>query len=172
MKLFFKKNDGQATIEFIFSFSFLLFFLLFFLTVGINLAVGYVVHYAVFKASRTYLTHDNGDTRSSVLSAAKTKALETFNEFAGLNLKGTLEINSPESTPIYEFVGAYYLYNPSIKAVGPFSLGEDYQFLSESFLGKEPSRSECRCQTQLALGGVCLSDMSDEIEVTVYDNGC
>lgn len=166
-------QEGQTTLEFIFSFGFLLFFFLFFLTIGINLATGYVVHYAVFKASRSYLTYDNGNTREAVLTASNQRAKEVFQEFNKLGINGTFVINSPEDTTMpYEFVGARFLYSPSIKSIGPFGLEENYQLLSESFLGKEPSQAECRCQTQQMLGGDCNTDMNDDIEVTVFDNGC
>lgn len=167
-----KKEEGQATLEFIFSFSFLLFFFLFFLTIGINIATGYVVHYAVFKASRAYLTYDNGNTRNAVLTASADHATSIFQSFNNLGLQGKFSINSPEDTSIYEFVGAKYLYSPPIKSIGPFALEDEFQFLSESFLGKEPSRADCKCQTQLMLGGDCLTDMNIDLEVTVYDNGC
>lgn len=164
-------NKGQATIEFIFSFSFLLFFILFFVTVGLNLAIGYVAHFAVFKASRHYLTYDNGLNSSAVLLQAETQANEIFKTFSELNLNGKFEIHSPYDV-IYEYVGAKLLYSPKIRAIGPFSLADDYQFLTESFLGKEPSRADCKCQTQMALGQPCDREIDVREEVTVYDNGC
>lgn len=173
-KLFHRNNSGQATIEFILSFSFLLFFVLFFVTVGINLAVGYVAHFAVFKASRHYLTFDNGSARSTVLTQAAAQAQEVFNTFKELNLQGTFSVHSPESAEgqIYEYVGAKFLYQPRIKSIGPFALPQGYQLLSESFLGKEPTRSECKCQVQIALGQGCETEIAPSIEVTVFDNGC
>ncbi len=173
-KFFLKSHSGQATVEFILSFSFLLFFVLFFVTVGINLAVGYVAHYAVFKASRTYLTFDNGNSRSSVLTQASIRGKEVFDTFKQLNLPGEFSIHSPESPEgqIYEYVGAKFLYQPRVKSIGPFALPEGYQLLSESFLGKEPSRAECRCQVQLALEEGCETEIDNEKEVMVFDNGC
>jgi L1 cell adhesion molecule like protein len=44
--------------------------------------------------------------------------------------------------------------------------------IAESFLGKEPSRADCKCQTQMALGQPCDREVDIREEVTVYDNGC
>jgi hypothetical protein len=168
---------GQATIEFILSFSFMLFFTLFFVTIGVNLAIGYVVHYAVYKSSRHYLTYDDGSDSNNVLRVAETNASSVFQVFQrDLNLKGEFKIHSPDSMEgsIYEYVGAKFLFSPKIKAMGPFALSEDYSLLSESFLGKEPTRADCKCQTQRAIDYeyACESDIDPSIEITVYDNGC
>jgi len=175
MKKLSKNESGQATIEFILSFSFMLFFTLFFITVGVNLALGYVAHFAVYKASRHYLTFDNGTATTAVMLEASTRAEAIFNEFQkDLNLSGEFKIHAPDSIEgkIYEYVGAKFLYTPRIKSMGPFALPEDYKLLTESFLGKEPTRADCKCQTQLALGYGCESEILPEEEVTVYDNGC
>lgn len=175
MKKLIKMQSGQATIEFILSFSFMLFFTLFFITIGVNLALGYVAHYAVYKSSRHYLTFDNGSASPSVLLEAASSAESVFKDIQKeLNLQGEFKIHSPDSVEgkIYEYVGANFLYAPRIKAMGPFALPEGYKLLSESFLGKEPTRADCKCQTQLALNYGCESEVRTDEEVTVYDNGC
>lgn len=164
-------HQGQATIEFVLSFSFLLFFILFFITVGINLAIGYVAHYAVFKASRTFLTYDNGRARGEVLGDAIREGNNVFKTFSQLNLDGQFSILAPTDIEIYEYVGAKLLFKPKVQSIGPFALPEGYQFLSESFLGKEPTRSECRCQVQNALQQGCETEINN-YEVMVFDNGC
>lgn len=171
-----KKESGQSTIEFIFSFSFLLLFFIFFFAITINTGVGYLVHYAVFKASRNYLTYDSGSTdREEVLQQAASSATALFNNFHLSNYgikNGVLKFNHPQIDEgyIYEYVGLYYLFTPPFTSLGLFGLPKDFKLLSESFLGKEPSQSECRCSVQQAMGYSCHSDINDD--VTVYDNGC
>lgn len=179
MKFFsLKKNDqsGQATIEFILSFSFMLFFVLFFVTIGLNLSLGYVTHFSVYKASRHFLTFDNGSPNNATnllqaISSSEILFRKINNE---IKLEGEFKIHSPDdpAMQIYEYVGAKFLYKPRINAMGPFALPEDYKWLSESFLGKEPTRADCRCQTQRALGEACEDEIPTDIEITVYDNGC
>jgi len=105
---------------------------------------------------------------------ASAQAQEVFKTFSQLNLQGELIIHTPESVEgnIYEYVGGKLLFRPKIKSIGPFALPENFQLLSESFLGKEPSRAECRCQVNIALGEGCESEVNVDKEVTVFDNGC
>jgi len=173
-KKFHIKSNGQSTIEFIFSFSFLLFFFLFFITTATNIGVGYLVHYATFKASRTYLSYDNGGDRFAVLAAAEDEGRKVFDQF---NLKaygikdGSLSFNNPSDDDfIYEYVGAYYYFRPPFARLGTFQFDLETHFLSESFLGKEPSVGECECRVQEALGFNCEGEANADI--TLYDNGC
>ena len=81
-----------------------------------------------------------------------------------------LKFNSPQSVRVYEYVGAYFKFTP------PFRISSDdskNKLLSESFLGKEPSKGDCECQIRKAMGyGNCLGSLPDLADVTLFDNGC
>jgi len=186
MKHFFKNkksqinNKGQSTIEFILSFSILLFFITFFITTAVNFAVGYLVHFATFKAARTYLTADNSaPDNSSIIQNATGYAQETFRNFKvgsyGIT-SGKLFFNDPPpDTAIYQFVGVYFLFDPPFQRFGMFKIPVKLPFVSEAFLGKEPSRADCLCRIQAVMGYPCEGAAYSKgimDEITLEDNGC
>ncbi|MCB9094550.1 MAG: hypothetical protein H6621_05720 [Halobacteriovoraceae bacterium] len=168
-------NKGQVTIEFILVFSVSIFFVLSFTYYMINFGIGYLAHYATYAVSRAYLTSDHIGRYSTTgnLRVAAADAVKEFKKYQleSFGVKGELKINSPEDV-IYEFVGAYYIFEP------PFSFtdSEQNKYISESFLGKEPTISDCECRIQQIMGigcgdGVNVSkNISDD--VTLFDNGC
>lgn len=175
-----RNEKGQATIEFIIAFGIMLFFLTFFMTTAVNFTVGYLVQYATFKASRTYLTADNSASEvEAVLSDAQERGREQLRDFqlGGYGIKqGSLSFNNPVlDTKVMQFVGAYFLYTPPFLRLGPFKAPDDLSFLSESFLGKEPTRADCLCRLQTVFGYFCENgsfSRSIDDEVTLEDNGC
>ncbi|MDH4466552.1 MAG: hypothetical protein QE271_00720 [Bacteriovoracaceae bacterium] len=174
------KQGGQSTIEFIIAFGIILFFTTFFMTTAINFAIGYLAHFATFKAGRTYLTADNSapDLNAFIQNAqgyARTE-FQKFN-FASYGIKsGSLQFNDPGlTTPIYHFVGAYFLFDPPFNRIGTFKIPIKLPFVSEAFLGKEPGRADCLCRIQTVYGYPCegmsySKALNDEI--TIEDNGC
>lgn len=169
-------NKGQVTIEFLFSFLFAGGIVVLFLYYALNYTAGYLAHYATFQASRTFLTHDSGNEPRNALELAKESAVNEFlkyplKEFGIFYKENGVEINLPGGQVPYEFVGAYFGFKNKL------SLGEKTEkndFLSESFLGKEPLRSNCECQVIQALGFQCVGETAADIraDVTVFDNGC
>lgn len=180
-------NDkGQATIEFIFSFAIGLLFILFFIFYCINLGAGYLAHYATYSTSRAYLTYDyGGNNPRTNFQRSKEYALGYYiGNFSkplkaiGLKVQNNEpQFNSIETNSLYDYTGVYLRFLP------PFQIGSDdtdsYEtnsYVSESFLGKEPSRAECGCQVLNAMGiqscsgGGYPSNLRDDI--TVFDNGC
>jgi hypothetical protein len=87
--------------------------------------------------------------------------------------EGVLQFNLPNEVPIYEYVGAVYTYKSSISGSGIVG-GTDFKLMSESFLGKEPTRADCRCQVENAMKGTCQGSFSTSTteDLTLYDNGC
>jgi hypothetical protein len=171
-------NKGQASIEFIVTLSVGLLLLVTVLGLALNFTVGYLAHYANFVASRTYLTYDHGSNNPlTVFQVAATEARNYFEQFQLANFgigEGQLGINAPHETNLYEYVGTYYMYSPPI-SFGIFGNGNEGKLLTESFLGKEPSRSDCRCQVQNSVGISCDgTSFSNSItqDVTLFDNGC
>lgn len=165
--------DGQATLEFILSFSTLLMFIFFIVYLVFHLSAGYLVHYAVYKSSRAYVTRDIGGDIQSTLQEAQSFATSQFEQFKiekRFNITGKLEFNSPLSTNIYEYVGAYYQFSLKPFSLGPFGFDQELKLLSESFLGKEPVASDCHCQVLASMGQSC--ETPEGLEITLYDNGC
>ncbi len=172
------KNAGQITIEFILTFMFAVLFALLFLYYSINFATGYMAHYATYLASRAYLTGEYvGATYNSnaPYRAGEVLGREVFEniglEDIGLTFtSGDLKFNSPQSVDVYEYVGAHFKFTP------PFRISSDdskNKLLSESFLGKEPSKGDCECQIKRAMGqGNCLGPIPQGETVTLFDNGC
>ena len=166
--------QGQATIEFILSMVLSLAFLFLFITLGINHTLGYVVQYVTFMAGRTYLTYENGSNEiESAIQSAEAESKKTFARFKldaiGLS-SSQLQVNSPIEIEKKVYIGVYYYFQ---KPFNIYALGnsEDNQtnFLSEAFLGKEPTSIDCYTQVCQAMG---LTNCSKASDVTLFDNGC
>ncbi|MBY0415774.1 MAG: hypothetical protein K2Q18_16490 [Bdellovibrionales bacterium] len=173
-----KKNSvaGQSTIEFIMTFSASIGFIFLFLKMAMNFTDGYMVHHATFLSARAYLVSDEnrndlgeGDARAMV------KARDVFTRYLPPGLvsgidQSALKENNPEpgKTKFHAFVGLWAAYSSK------FSLGfiggkESINFISEAFLGREPTRSETREQTCVAIKSLNLN--SCDVHVTLEDNG-
>jgi hypothetical protein len=167
-------QKGQATIEFILSMILVLAFLFLFITLGINHTLGYVVQYVTYMSGRTYLSYDNGSNEiESAIQSAESESKKTFARFKldaiGLS-PSQLQINSPLEIEKKVYVGVYYFFQ---KPFNLYSIGnnEDNQtnFLSEAFLGKEPTNIDCYNQVCSAMG---ITNCSKASDVTLFDNGC
>lgn len=176
-------QKGQATIEFIFSFSIACFFLIYFIIYCLNLGAGYLAHYANFVASRTYLSYDSGKATivSNYIDAEQRSKFE-FQKIAvhlkslGVKFEGDgVKFNGPINGTFYDYYGSY------LQFLLPFEIGVDdddfvkKSFLTESFLGKEPPRAECACQILQAMGLDCQGGQTPNdlsVDITIYDNGC
>ena len=174
-----KNHSGQVTIEFIFAFSFSVIFLVFFLHYAFNYTIGYISHYATYSASRAYMSHDFVSRNPGTsLQLAREYAQKEFDNYDlksfGVKSENGLQFRDPEQGKIYEYVGTHYSFSPPF--VQQNDEGENLEFLSESFLGKEPLTSECGCQILNRLGSPgCQGDEFDfslNEEITIYDNGC
>jgi uncharacterized protein (UPF0333 family) len=168
-----EKKKGQASLEFIVAMSVILVLFVFLLSIALNIATGYMVHYATYKSSRSFLTYDNGQEGAALLGEAKNKAASVF---ASVGLEqygirnGELRFNvMGDNTPIYEFVGVYYQYRPPFRGIGHLRLQKNFELLSESFLGKEVTRVDCRCQILKSMG---LSCGATDFDITLFDDGC
>lgn len=168
-----KNNEsGQASIEFLLTFSFGIGFTILFLGLALNMTKGYLVHYANFMASRTYLSHDIAATESleSALNQAEKMAEETFKSYplGAFDIAVDLKVNSPLEVPaLMSGTTATFM-----ERLTPFSLvGGDSEavFHSESFLTKEPPRLQCLRSVCQAMG---LSNCTNVLDITAFDNGC
>lgn len=177
-----ENNKGQMTLEFILAFVFGLGILFMFINMTINAGAGYLAHYATFMASRAYLVFENVSLNDTEVGTdlIVNKALDDFG-MKVVNLdddEREVTINSP-GTSLYEYSGVVVKFK---KKFAPFAFmggTEDVNFISESFLGREPTRGECFkriCDHVMGdhIGFQCESSgvNPSEYHITVYDNGC
>lgn len=173
-------ESGQSTIEFILTFVLGLSLVLVVFNTSINYATGYLVHYATFMASRVYLTADNhtgtiGNTNPA-LGQAVTRATTAFNNYNLSVMRVPSEnfkVNRVEAVSDSNqnlTVGAATTFEMSIDMIGRVAGQTKLELVSESFLGKEPTRAECASRVCMAMTGstVCEATM----DVTLFDDGC
>lgn len=170
---------GQSTVEFILTFAFGVSLILVIFNTSLNYATGYLVQYATFMASRVYLTADShiGTANDSAgsLNGSVEKASEVYKNYK-LSIfgipDGNFKINKVQDSTGpegYLTVGATTNFELRIDILGRVMGEQKLEMVSESFLGKEPTRAECAVRTCVAIkGGSC--GVADDI--TLYDNGC
>lgn len=173
-----KKNNqsGQSTIEFIFTFVFGVSMILMIFNSSMNYISGYLTHYATFMASRVYLTADSHlRTTPSSLSGAEDRARETFRNYS-LSIfnipDSSFTINPAGQTQGGEYltVGGFTTFDLTIDALGKIAGQSKLELVSESFLGKEPTRAECLARTCMAITN--RENCSNNDDITLFDDGC
>lgn len=173
-----KRNEkGQSTVEFILTFAFGVSLILVIFSTSMNYATGYLVHYATFMASRVYLSSDNSliSPMASIGDAGQ-KAKDAFGVY-NLSIFGVpnsnFDINPVEdgmSPSQYLTVGGRTTFELTIDVMGRITGGEKLEMVSESFLGKEPTRGECIKRTCYGITG--STECNQTNDVTLFDNGC
>ena len=178
------KEKGQSTVEFIVTFAFGVSLVLVIFNTSINYATGYLVQYATFMASRVYLTADShtgsvGNVTPSVTDAPR-RASEAFqiynlsmlkipNENFNINkVEDALADDSDNSKNLT--VGAYTTFEIPMDVLGRVAGQKKLELVSESFLGKEPTRAECASRVCQAITG--QENCSATMDITLYDDGC
>lgn len=171
-------QDGQSTIEFIFSFIFAVSLILMVFNTSLNYASGYVTHYATYMSSRIYMVRDTAvnewsgtSSKSEGVDMAKQAFKERYN-LSIFNINSDLEINNDEVVDAgqYLMVGAYVRYDRKIDLVGQITGGKKLNLISESFLGREPVRAVCASRTCRAITGQDSCDVG--MDITIFDDGC
>lgn len=170
-------QKGQSAIEFILVIGFALGITFLFVTQTFNTTKGYLVHYANFSASRVYLTADRGNrVVGSNLAFAESRArqhLDSFNLDSVFGLDVECEFNNYVNTNAL-FTGSVCRFEATTNFLPLIGGGDKARLVSESFLGKEPTRANCYEMTCEAVTGsrtTCESKISN-MDVTLYDNGC
>ncbi len=168
-------HRGQAAIEFLLTLTFSVGFVVLFLNLALNFTRGYLNHYVNFMAARTYLVADIGtDVQATVLQRAAVAAEETFNgyDIGSFNISANFKVQTSAAGNAL-FTGTISEFDASFSSLlHPGS--DDIHFYSESFLGKEPTRSTCYDMTCAAITGnpnSCRSFGGKE-DVVIFDNGC
>ena len=159
--------------------------ILMFLRLGINATSGFITHYASFMASRTYLVVENGSRDPAGSDRiAFIEARRVFEDFRvqqfgvrDLNVNQDFRVNDPEQVGRirYEYVGVRLRHSSPLSLI-PF-LGQpiDLELVTESFLGREPSRGDCLARICRAMGDSRRSavDCTNNVaHLTLFDNGC
>ncbi|HXH31626.1 MAG TPA: hypothetical protein VNJ01_12500 [Bacteriovoracaceae bacterium] len=173
------REKGQSTIEFILTFIFGLSVILVIFNSAMNYATGYLVHYATYMASRRYLTSDSFlgriDSPDAGLKDGPRDAADTFSQYS-LGIfkvpKTAMRINEAGNIPASEYltVGAFTVFSQPIDAVGKVAGQSKLELVSESFLGKEPTRAECANRVCKAIKGT--DDCKNTDDITLFDDGC
>lgn len=175
-----KREAGQATIEFILTLAFGLSLMLMIFNSAINYTTGYLVHYATFMASRVYLTTEThfgiyGQYDSSI-APAEQAAKDTFRQY-NLQIFGIQDdeffvnkSSSGQDTKTYLTVGTSTRFKQKIDILGRIAGNTELELVSESFLGKEPTRVGCATRVCQAMTGQESCDES--LDITLFDDGC
>lgn len=171
-------NDtGQSTIEFILTFVFGLSFVLVIFNSAVNHARGYLVHYATFMASRVYLTAENNliTPDISYRGVVTQRAKDAFDQYQLGMISipaGSFQLNEgPQSDPGRALaVGGVSFFELDIDVLGRIAGQKKLELLSESFLGKEPTRAACAAQVCKAITG--QETCSPNMDITMFDDGC
>lgn len=170
-------EEGQSTIEFLFSFAIALGFVFSFLRISIAYTNGYLVHYVTFLASRAYMVGERDSNQPGGSDAeAKSNAEAVFNSFNIGGIIPTFESNPEFEDPVSNsgttnlYVGVRTEFEEAITIPGT-NAKIRFPFISESYLGMEPTRAECRqrvcdAMSTVGLGGGCKKHS------TISDNGC
>ena len=172
-----KNQDGQSTIEFIFAFAFGVSLVLVVFNSSMNHISGYLAHYATFMASRTYLVQDsnlgNFDEGAS-LNGSVANATEVFNSYnlSFFNIPNSAFSINPANGDItnYYKVGAKTSFEKDIDILGKVMGQKKINLISESFLGKEPTRNMCAIRVCQAVTG--QRNCNIEMDITLFDDGC
>ena len=171
-----KNKLGQSSIEFILTFLFILGFVFSFYKLSIVYTNGYLLHYATFMASRAYLVFDNNsNTPQGADGPALTRAKKVLQEFPLKEMMpgypADLQVNSPQKSDLNRKLLVGVFTEVKQKIIPPTTImgSAMVNFRSESFLGREPTRTECLkqvCQAIIKVGGDCKH------HATLFDNGC
>jgi hypothetical protein len=184
-----KKNNnqnGQSTVEFIFTFAFAVTIVFLIFNSALNYSTGYLIHYATFMGSRAFVSSEsftgNYGSSDQAVQAGKATAFEVFDtyELGVFNVQNLqFKVNAPNSglTPReYLTVGAYTIFDAKIDAIGRITGQKTLEMVSESFLGKEPVRAECASRVCHAITNGQVDDCSFErnprLDITLFDDGC
>jgi hypothetical protein len=168
-----KKEEGQATIEFLLVFAFALGVTFIFLSLAINATQGYMAKYANYMASRAFLTFDRSNTNvESNIQQAERVARQVYESYP----LGAFDINAQFKVLKPTLGASSSLFSGTTiqfqKRLTPFRIvggGAMIIMYDESFLTKEPVRPACWRGICNALG---QSSCEVGLDITLFDNGC
>lgn len=169
-------QKGQSTVEFLLGFTLIFSILIVLLKVSVTYVDGYYQHYVTYMASRVFLTHESNDAVNAVsanYTKSVAKARKLFERYQVDKIidghSGQVNFNTPDDVARGIMVGAFSEFKRPLSPLRMFGGGEEVNYRSESFIGKEPPRGYCLNQ----LIQVMKSNPNyNSNHVTFYDNGC
>ena len=120
-------------------------FVIVFIQMAQNYVKGYVIHYATYMTSRSYMVQDNGSISiSGVDQVAKGLAEDkVLRKMLKVNNKMNIQFRNPGSGGKKLFSGTVITYSESFSPSEMVGGTDKVKFVSESFLGRTFSSSEC-----------------------------
>jgi len=184
-------KKGQSTIEVLVCLSIVLSLILMITRFGLNVTSGFMVHYANYMASRTFLVFDQPSAQSpdATDAVAAFEAKRVFDSYgvdaflmAGSRLTSILTAVYPDdSNPRKVLTGTYIEFQQKFSGSKMFGGNRPVEFISESYLGREPTRYDCASQIckvmqQTVTGGLDCGPTSTAgtkgVNITEFDDGC
>lgn len=170
---FSNNHKGQSLIEFLLCFVYMFGIFFVVLKIALNFTSGYLVHYATFMSARAFLVADNNsNTAGGSDGYAARVGREVFENYRinrVLSTSGDLSFKTATSGDSLAYRGAVYVFRQDFSPLSFMGKREEMNMVSESFLGREPTRAECLeriCDAFKEIGGNC------ELHSTFYDDGC
>lgn len=178
-----ESEQGQATIEFLMTFIFTFGIFVLFISLALNMTAGYFVHYATFMSGRAFMAHSGGGNDANATdNAAVTWSREVFRRY-GINLlnldPSKLSFTLPSSGASQELIGVRYEFDRPISMMKVIGKDMNAHYMSEAYLGREPSRIDCLMNIHqifeiISRGEMNISPPPGGINtfVTYFDDGC
>ncbi len=170
-------EQGQSAIEFVLVIGFALGVTFLFITQTFNTTRGYLLHYANFAASRVYLTADNGSNEANgnlaFAAARANEQLDSFNLSSAFGIEVDCDFKNYVNTNAL-FTGSVCEFEATTNFLPLIGGGDKAKLVSESFLGREPTRLNCYEMTCEAIYGerTGCAAKTTTTDFTLYDNGC
>lgn len=176
-----KNQQGQSTIEFIFCFVFAVGLILLVFNTSLNYVTGYITHYATFMASRVFMVQDGNQNTwgaGNSITRAQQEAQTTFRRYQlsifGINDSAMEFTNASRDENVsageYMMIGVYTRFERKMDIIGQITGQKKLELISESFLGREPTRGVCASRVCKAITG--RDECSGDMDITLFDNGC
>lgn len=188
-----RAQRGQATVEFILATTFLLSFLVFGFRLALIFSWSSYIQYATFMSARALLSGgaDVQDQRTRAIETLKVMVKRggrdrfdslaqgrggNVGEVPGMTILATKDPEA-EGDSTWQ-VGVRYSFRsrlilvPGAPQSGGRAVNRSLDLTSESWLGREPTREECRSYLQGELASRLRGSASGRSVLPVVDNGC
>ena len=172
-----KNKNGQSLAEFILTFGIVCLIIILFAKLALNYTKGYMIHYANYMTSRSYMVQDNNSANPETADGAAftTAVNDVYKKLYGqIRLSDVValkpgRVDNPVFVGIKTEIEEDFSFSPMVGGEGKVKL------ISESFLGREPTISECAIGTCIGVrevsGDSCGAGGTASL-TTLWDNGC
>lgn len=170
-------EKGQAAIEFVLVIGFALGITFLFISQSFSATKGYLVHYVNFVGSRVFLTNDRGsrtvNTNYRIAEREARSQIESFSLGDNFDIDMTCRFQSFINVDAL-FTGSICEFEVETNFFPTMGGGDPAKLVSESLLGKEPTRATCYELTCEGITGTRTDceGQEESMDITMYDNGC